>query len=45
MELEAFRNAILENTRTVVSEIDGLMAMEVAHQILKKIGNNVITHG
>ena len=45
MELEAFRNAILDNTRTVVSEIDGLMAMEVAHQILKKIGNNVITHG
>lgn len=45
MELEAFRDAILDNTRTVVSEIDGLMAMEVAHQILKKIGHNVITHG
>jgi hypothetical protein len=25
-----------------VSEIDGLMAMDVAHQILKKIGNNII---
>ena len=43
MELEEFRNAILNNTRTVVSETDGLMAMDVAHQILEKIGNNVIT--
>jgi predicted dehydrogenase len=45
MELEEFRNAIINNTRTIVSEIDGLMAMDVAHQILKKIGNNVIIHG
>lgn len=45
MELEEFRNAIVNNTRTIVSEIDGLMAMDVAHQILKKIGNNVIIHG
>ena len=44
-ELTAFRNAIENNTKTVVSEIDGLMAMDVAHQILEKIGNNVITHG
>ena len=43
-ELEEFRDAILNNTRTVVSEMDGLMAMDVAHQILEKIGNNVITH-
>jgi predicted dehydrogenase len=43
-ELSAFRNAITDNTKTVVSEIDGLMAMDVAHQILEKIGNNVITH-
>ncbi|MCY7309797.1 MAG: Gfo/Idh/MocA family oxidoreductase [Chitinophagaceae bacterium] len=43
-ELEEFKDAILNNTRTVVSEMDGLMAMEVAHQILEKIGNNVITH-
>jgi predicted dehydrogenase len=42
-ELEEFKNAILNNTKTVVSEIDGLMAMDVAHQILGKIGNNVIT--
>jgi predicted dehydrogenase len=43
-ELEEFRDAIVNNTRTVVSEMDGLMAMDVAHQILEKIGNNVITH-
>jgi predicted dehydrogenase len=43
-ELEEFKNAIEKNTRTIVSEIDGLMAMDVAHQILQKIGNNVITH-
>jgi predicted dehydrogenase len=40
-ELEEFRDAILHNTRTVVSETDGFMAMDVAHQILAKIGNNV----
>ncbi len=44
MELIEFKNAIQNNTKTIVSEIDGLMAMDVAHQILKKIGNNVITH-
>ena len=44
-ELLSFKNAIVNNTRTVVSEIDGMMAMDVAHQILEKIGNNVITHG
>ncbi|HVT87188.1 MAG TPA: Gfo/Idh/MocA family oxidoreductase, partial [Chitinophagaceae bacterium] len=42
-ELEEFRNSILNNTKTVVSEIDGMMAMDVAHQILRKIGNNIIT--
>jgi predicted dehydrogenase len=43
LELEEFRNAIINNTKTVVSERDGLMAMDVAHQILEKIGNLVIT--
>jgi predicted dehydrogenase len=43
LELEEFRNSILNNTKTIVSEIDGLMAMDVAHQILDKIGSNVIT--
>ena len=42
-ELEAFRDAIVNNHKTVVSEIDGLMAMDVAHQILEKIGDAVIT--
>jgi predicted dehydrogenase len=37
LELEAFVNSIKENTPTVVSEIDGFLAMEVAHQILEKI--------
>ncbi len=41
-ELEEFKNAVVNNTKTIVSEIDGLLAMEVAHQILKKIGNNVL---
>jgi len=42
-ELRSFVEAIDQNTKTVVSEVDGLMAMDVAHQILDKIGNNVIT--
>jgi len=41
-ELEEFRDAIVNNTQTVVSEIDGLKAMDVAHQILEKIGNYTI---
>lgn len=41
-ELEAFRDAIHNNTRTIVSEVDGFRAMEVAHQILQKIRNNTI---
>lgn len=43
MELEEFKNAIENNTRTIVSETDGLAAMDVAHQILHKISNNIIT--
>jgi len=38
LELEAFRDAIVNNTETVVPIIDGFRAMEVAHQILEKIG-------
>ena len=41
-ELEEFRNAVINNTKTIVSEIDGLMAMDVAHQILQKIGNTIL---
>src|SRR4029078_13612542 len=40
MELESFRDAIINNTNTLVSEVDGYMAMEIAHQILEKIGRN-----
>ncbi len=37
MELEAFVDSIVNNKPTVVSEIDGYLAMEVAHQIIDKI--------
>ncbi|MFL9484797.1 Gfo/Idh/MocA family protein [Chitinophagaceae bacterium LWZ2-11] len=42
MELESFVDAIVNNKPTVVSEIDGLLAMEVAHKILEKISNTSI---
>jgi predicted dehydrogenase len=42
LELESFVNAIITNTPAVVSEIDGLLAMEVAHLILAKISNTSI---
>ncbi|HEX8357723.1 MAG TPA: Gfo/Idh/MocA family oxidoreductase [Segetibacter sp.] len=37
MELEAFVDSIINNKPTVVSENDGFLAMEVAHQIIDKI--------
>jgi predicted dehydrogenase len=37
LELEAFRDAVLNNTEPPVSIIDGFRAMEVAHLILDKI--------
>ncbi|MBX3239629.1 MAG: Gfo/Idh/MocA family oxidoreductase [Chitinophagaceae bacterium] len=37
MELQAFTNSVLNNLPTVVSEVDGLIAMDVAHQVLNKI--------
>lgn len=43
-ELTSFKNAILNNTKPEVSEMDGLMAMEVAHQILEKISQQLIGH-
>jgi predicted dehydrogenase len=39
LELESFKNAIINNTPTAVSEVDGFLAMEVAHQILHKIAH------
>jgi hypothetical protein len=42
LELEAFVDSIRNNRPTIVSEIDGFLAMEVAHQILDKINNTSI---
>ncbi len=42
MELEAFRNAVVNNTDTLVNVQDGFRAMDIAHQILEKIGNEII---
>lgn len=42
LELEKFRDSIVNNTPTIVSEVDGFRAMDVAHQILQKIKNNSI---
>lgn len=41
MELMEFIKAIKNNSRPIVNEIDGLRAMEVAHQILEKIYHNL----
>ncbi len=40
-ELQAFVSAIKNNTRPIVNEIDGVRAMEVAHDILQKMKNNI----
>ncbi len=42
LELTAFKTAILNNTTTPVTAIDGFIAMKIAHQILDKIGNTTI---
>jgi len=39
MELEAFYNSIIHDTDTPVTVLDGFRAMDVAHQILEKIGD------
>lgn len=39
MELMAFRDAIAAHAETPVSVLDGFRAMDVAHQILEKIGH------
>lgn len=41
-ELEAFVYAINHQQPTIVSEIDGFLAMEVGHRILEKINNTPI---
>ena len=40
--LESFTEAIDKNKTTVVTEIDGYRAMEVAHRILEKISRNQV---
>jgi predicted dehydrogenase len=42
-ELEEFVLAIRNNTPPIVNEIDGYRAMEVAHDILNKINQNLIS--
>lgn len=42
IELESFIRSITENKPTIVSEIDGFLALEAAHQILEKITHNAI---
>lgn len=42
LELASFVDAIIHNKPTVVSEIDGFLAMEVAHLILEKINSTSI---
>jgi predicted dehydrogenase len=41
MELEMFRDAILQNKPVPVNAIDGLQALDVAHQILQKINKGL----
>jgi predicted dehydrogenase len=42
MELESFVSSILSDKQTAVSEVDGFLAMEVAHLILEKISSTSI---
>jgi predicted dehydrogenase len=44
MELEKFTESIVQNKPTLVSELDGYRAMDVAHQILQKIKYNSINN-
>ena len=41
-ELLSFIDAIENNKETLVSEIDGYLALEVAHKILEKISSTVL---
>ena len=43
LELEDFRNAIVQNIDTPVTVLDGFRAMDVAHQILEKTKNGNLT--
>ena len=41
-ELASFAEAVINNTPVAVSEIDGYLAMQVAHKILDKISNTSV---
>jgi hypothetical protein len=41
-ELKSFANSIKNDKPVAVSEIEGFLAMEVAHKILEKISNNSV---
>jgi predicted dehydrogenase len=43
LELTAFANAIMKNIDPPVTVLDGFRAMDVAHQILEKIGNQNVS--
>jgi hypothetical protein len=40
-ELEEFRDAILHNTKTINSETDGWIAMDIARQVIEKTGHTI----
>ncbi len=42
-ELIAFKTSIETNTRPIVNETDGMLAMDVAHRILERIAQNGLT--
>jgi predicted dehydrogenase len=44
LELERFTDSVLQNKPTLVSELDGYRAMDIAHQILQKIKYNSINN-
>lgn len=44
LELEKFTESVLQNKPTLVSEMDGYRAMDIAHQILQKIKYNSINN-
>jgi predicted dehydrogenase len=43
-ELRSFVDSVVQGKPTVVSEIDGMLAMDIAHQILEKISGNTISN-
>lgn len=44
LALESFVHAVLQNTRTQVTERDGLLAMEITRQVLEKAAHNHKEH-